>query len=151
MSTSQSFADLGVSRAVTNALASQGIDSPFAIQRDVIGDVLTQLDELTSLVADLAELARGEQPQLTTESIRLDSIVLEAVEVATTHGRDILGHHLLLFRAHRALLGLVFETMIHAILVVVSTITAAKGQSHQVAAGENGKEGTFRENHCVAE
>ena len=46
MSTSQSFADLGVSRAVTNALASQGIDSPFAIQRDVIGDVLQGRDVL---------------------------------------------------------------------------------------------------------
>ncbi len=58
-------------------------------EREVlIGDVLTQLDELTTLVADLAELARGEQPQLTTEAIRLDAVVLEAVEVATTHGRS---------------------------------------------------------------
>ncbi len=54
----------------------------------LIGDVLTQLDELTSLVADLAELARGQQPQLTREPIRLDTVVLEAVEVATTHGRS---------------------------------------------------------------
>jgi ATP-dependent RNA helicase RhlE len=46
MSTSQSFADLGVSSAVTNALANQGIDSPFAIQRDVIGDVLDGRDVL---------------------------------------------------------------------------------------------------------
>ena len=28
----------------------------------LIGDVLTQLDELTSLVADMAELARGDLP-----------------------------------------------------------------------------------------
>ena len=28
----------------------------------LIGDVLTQLDELTTLVGDLAELARGESP-----------------------------------------------------------------------------------------
>src|ERR1700729_148313 len=46
MSTTQSFADLGVSSAVTNALANQGIDSPFAIQRDVIGDVLDGRDVL---------------------------------------------------------------------------------------------------------
>jgi two-component system sensor histidine kinase MprB len=46
------------------------------------------MDELTSLVGDLAELARGEQPHLTTEPIRLDSVVLAAVEVATTHGRS---------------------------------------------------------------
>jgi superfamily II DNA/RNA helicase len=46
MSTSQSFADLGVSRAVTDALTKAGIDSPFAIQRDVIGDVLQGRDVL---------------------------------------------------------------------------------------------------------
>jgi two-component system sensor histidine kinase MprB len=54
----------------------------------LINDVLTQMDELTSLVADMAELARGDQPQLTSGPIRFDSIVLEAVEVATTHGRS---------------------------------------------------------------
>ena len=36
----QSFADLGASRAVVDALSRQGITHPFAIQRDVIGDVL---------------------------------------------------------------------------------------------------------------
>ena len=46
MSTTQSFADIGVSRAVINALASDGITSPFAIQRDVIGDVLQGRDVL---------------------------------------------------------------------------------------------------------
>lgn len=54
----------------------------------LIGDVLTQLDELTSLVGDLAELARGEQPQRTREPVRLDDIVLQAVAAATTHGRS---------------------------------------------------------------
>jgi two-component system, OmpR family, sensor histidine kinase MprB len=73
----------------TNMEVARRLEELAPEERDVlIGDVLTQLDELTSLVADLAELARGEQPQLTTESIRLDSIVLEAVEVATTHGRS---------------------------------------------------------------
>ncbi len=58
-------------------------------EREVlIGDVLTQLDELTSLVADLAELARGEQPTPTAGPIRFDSLVLSAIEVATTHGRS---------------------------------------------------------------
>jgi superfamily II DNA/RNA helicase len=42
----QSFADLGVSRAVVSSLASQGITSPFAIQREVIGDVLRGRDVL---------------------------------------------------------------------------------------------------------
>jgi ATP-dependent RNA helicase RhlE len=42
----QSFADLGVSRAVVSSLSDQGITKPFAIQRDVIGDVLAGRDVL---------------------------------------------------------------------------------------------------------
>src|SRR5947209_15922131 len=42
----QSFADLGVSRAVTSSLAQHGITEPFAIQRDVIADVLSGRDVL---------------------------------------------------------------------------------------------------------
>ncbi len=42
----QSFADLGVSNAVVGTLAKQGITEPFAIQRDVIGDVLAGRDVL---------------------------------------------------------------------------------------------------------
>jgi two-component system sensor histidine kinase MprB len=73
----------------TNMEVARRLEELAPEEREVlIGDVLTQLDELTSLVGDLAELARGEQPQLTTESIRLDSVVLEAVEIATTHGRS---------------------------------------------------------------
>ena len=42
----QSFADLGVSRAVVSTLAQQGITQPFAIQDAVIGDVLAGRDVL---------------------------------------------------------------------------------------------------------
>ena len=42
----QSFADLGVSRAVIGSLSTQGITHPFAIQRDVIADVLAGRDVL---------------------------------------------------------------------------------------------------------
>jgi ATP-dependent RNA helicase RhlE len=42
----KSFADLGVSDAVTGALAARGINSPFAIQNLVIGDVLAGRDVL---------------------------------------------------------------------------------------------------------
>jgi ATP-dependent RNA helicase RhlE len=42
----QSFADLGVSRAVCGALAQRGITAPFAIQRLVIADVLAGRDVL---------------------------------------------------------------------------------------------------------
>ncbi len=43
---SQSFADLGVSSAVLGSLSKQGFTHPFAIQRDVIGDVLDGRDVL---------------------------------------------------------------------------------------------------------
>jgi ATP-dependent RNA helicase DeaD/ATP-dependent RNA helicase RhlE len=43
---SQSFADLGVSKTVVAALAARGIESPFAVQRLVIEDVLGGRDVL---------------------------------------------------------------------------------------------------------
>jgi superfamily II DNA/RNA helicase len=43
---SQSFAELGVSRAVVNALSTQGITTPFDVQRMVIRDVLDGRDVL---------------------------------------------------------------------------------------------------------
>jgi ATP-dependent RNA helicase RhlE len=43
---SQSFADLGVSRAVVHALAERGISEPFAIQKLVVADVLAGRDVL---------------------------------------------------------------------------------------------------------
>jgi ATP-dependent RNA helicase RhlE len=42
----QSFADLGVSNAVVGTLARKGITQPFAIQSEVIGDVLAGRDVL---------------------------------------------------------------------------------------------------------
>ena len=73
----------------TNMEVAARLEDLDPAERDVlINDVLTQMDELTSLVGDLSELARGEQPNLTPEPIRFDLIVLEAVEVATTHGRS---------------------------------------------------------------
>jgi superfamily II DNA/RNA helicase len=44
--TGASFADLGVSRAVTDALAARGINDPFPVQQLVIGDVLAGRDVL---------------------------------------------------------------------------------------------------------
>ena len=40
----ESFADLGVSRAVVDSLSSAGITQPFAIQRSVIGDAIAGRD-----------------------------------------------------------------------------------------------------------
>jgi len=43
---SQSFADLGVSKPVVNALQARGIEAPFPVQRQVIEDVLDGRDVL---------------------------------------------------------------------------------------------------------
>ncbi|HVB92747.1 MAG TPA: HAMP domain-containing sensor histidine kinase [Acidimicrobiales bacterium] len=73
----------------TNMEVARRMDELEPAEREVlIGDVLTQLDELTTVVADLAELARGEQPPLTSEPVALHEVVEEAVGVATTHGRS---------------------------------------------------------------
>ncbi len=73
----------------TNMEVARRLEELDPAERDVlISDVVTQMDELTSLVADMAELARGEQPRVTAEPIRLDLVVLEAVSAATTHGRS---------------------------------------------------------------
>ena len=73
----------------TNMEVARRLDELEPEERQVlIGDVLTQLDELTTLVADLVELARGERPDRALGSVRLDWVVTEAVTTATTHGRS---------------------------------------------------------------
>jgi two-component system sensor histidine kinase MprB len=73
----------------TNMEVARRLDELAPEERDVlINDVLTQMDELTSLVGDMAELARGQQPALATGPFRLDRVVMEAVDAATTHGRS---------------------------------------------------------------
>jgi len=53
----------------------------------LVDDVLVQLQELTDIVGDLAELARGDQAPAPAEPLRLDLLVSDAVVVANTHGR----------------------------------------------------------------
>ncbi len=53
----------------------------------LVDDVLVQLQELTDIVGDLAELARGDQAPVPAEPLRLDLLVSDAVVVANTHGR----------------------------------------------------------------
>jgi two-component system sensor histidine kinase MprB len=73
----------------TNMEVARRMEELDPAEREVlIGDVLTQLDELTTVVADLAELARGEQPPTTSEPVALHEVVEETVSVATTHGRS---------------------------------------------------------------
>jgi two-component system sensor histidine kinase MprB len=50
-------------------------------------DVLTQLDELTTLVGDVVELARGEAPGTVREEVELADLVAGAVARAEVHAR----------------------------------------------------------------
>jgi two-component system, OmpR family, sensor histidine kinase MprB len=73
----------------TNLEVIRRVDELSTDDRNVlVDDVLVQLQELTDLVGDLAELARGDQQPAPQEPIRLDLVVKEAVAVQNTHGRS---------------------------------------------------------------
>jgi two-component system sensor histidine kinase MprB len=72
----------------TNLEVIRRVDELSDADRSVlVDDVLVQLEELTDLVGDLAELARGDQLPVRQEPLRLDLLVRDAVALATTHGR----------------------------------------------------------------
>jgi len=72
----------------TNLEVIRRVDELSEADRSVlVDDVLVQLQELTDLVGDLAELARGDQMPVRKEPLRLDLLVRDAVAVAATHGR----------------------------------------------------------------
>jgi two-component system sensor histidine kinase MprB len=72
----------------TNLEVIRRVDELSETDRSVlVDDVLVQLQELTDLVGDMAELARGDQLPTSTEPLRLDLLVRDAVSLATTHGR----------------------------------------------------------------
>jgi ATP-dependent RNA helicase RhlE len=91
----QSFADLGVSRAVLSSLSQQGITEPFPIQREVIGDVLAGRDVLAksptgsgktlAFGIPLVDLIKADDP-------RPSALVLAPTrELATQIAEDIRG------------------------------------------------------------
>jgi two-component system sensor histidine kinase MprB len=55
----------------------------------LVADVQAQSEELSALVADLIELARGDQPSPVREDVRLDALVTEAVERARRHAPGV--------------------------------------------------------------
>ncbi|MCU4183590.1 HAMP domain-containing histidine kinase [Acidiferrimicrobium sp. IK] len=57
-------------------------DLPEADRAELLGDVRAQLEELTTLIGDIVELARQEETQPEPTEIRLDSLVEHAVERA---------------------------------------------------------------------
>jgi two-component system sensor histidine kinase MprB len=72
----------------TNLEVIRRVDELSAEDRSVlVDDVLVQLQELTDLVSDLAELARGDHAPEVREPLRLDHLVEEVVRVQSTHAR----------------------------------------------------------------
>ncbi len=53
-----------------------------ADREQLFAEVIEQIEELTLLVGDLIDLARGEEPPTETEDVRLDQVVREAAERA---------------------------------------------------------------------
>ena len=62
---------------------------PASERERLLGDVVEQLAEMSTLVSELVELARGEQPPGEREAIRLDLLVEDAVERARRNGRGV--------------------------------------------------------------
>ncbi len=63
-------------------LQQQGPDMDPDESRRLLSDVVEQIEELTLLMNDLIELARGEEPRADAEELRLDLLVTEVVERA---------------------------------------------------------------------
>ena len=55
---------------------------PQAEQESLRRDIVDELDELTALVGDVVELARGADPEGTPEDVRLDELIRAAVQSA---------------------------------------------------------------------
>ena len=55
----------------------------------LLRDVVAQLEELTALVSDVVELARGSEPAHEQEDVQLDALVADAVDRARRHAPQI--------------------------------------------------------------
>ncbi|MHB1568237.1 MAG: sensor histidine kinase [Solirubrobacteraceae bacterium] len=68
-------------------LASDELDAED--RRRLLADVVEQSEELTTLVSDLIELARGDQPGLSTEDVRLDGVAAESLDRARRNAPQV--------------------------------------------------------------
>jgi two-component system sensor histidine kinase MprB len=66
-------------------LQHQGVHMSSAERQQMLADVVEQIEELTLLMNDLIELARGEEPHAHSEEVRLDLLVEDVVERARRH------------------------------------------------------------------
>ncbi len=66
-------------------LQHQGPDMDREDQRRLLSDVVEQIEELTLVINDLIDLARGEEQREDSEELRLDLLVEEVAERARRH------------------------------------------------------------------
>jgi two-component system, OmpR family, sensor histidine kinase MprB len=69
-------------------ILQQAEDMDVAERRRLLSEVVEQIEELTLLMNDLIELARGEEPAAESEEVRLDQLVEEVVERTRRHAPD---------------------------------------------------------------
>jgi two-component system, OmpR family, sensor histidine kinase MprB len=67
-------------------LQQRGEDMSAPERERLLADVVEQTEDLTLLMNDLIELARGEEPRADSEELRLDVLVREVAERARRHG-----------------------------------------------------------------
>jgi two-component system sensor histidine kinase MprB len=73
----------------TNVEVLQRTELPIEERRAILRDVSEQIDELTVLVSDIVDLARGVEPALEREEVRLDLLVAQTVERVRRHAPGI--------------------------------------------------------------
>jgi two-component system sensor histidine kinase MprB len=74
----------------TNVEVLERVDELSPEERErLLADVVAQLEELTALVADVVELARGNELRAAPADVRLDLLVEEAVERARRHAPGV--------------------------------------------------------------
>jgi two-component system sensor histidine kinase MprB len=70
----------------TNVEVLHDVDRLSSIQRrELLDGIVTQLEELTGLVADVVELARGDAPESAHTDVEVDELATHAVERARRH------------------------------------------------------------------
>jgi two-component system sensor histidine kinase MprB len=62
---------------------------PESERDELLADVKVQVEELSALIVDLIELARGDEPTGEVEDVRLDEVVEEAVQRARRHTPEV--------------------------------------------------------------
>jgi two-component system sensor histidine kinase MprB len=67
----------------------EGGELPPEERRRLLTDVVEQSEELTALVSDLIELARGDDPGFATEDVRLDRVAAESVARSSRNAPEI--------------------------------------------------------------